>query len=157
LDTVLKILRPAVQHAQSFVLRVTRGVTFGVRALVCDGERVLLVKHSYVPGWYLPGGGVDPGETAVEALWRELDEEAGVAPVGEPRLLGLYFNESMARRDHVAVYHVPAWREIRPFAKGVEIRDMRIFPVDDLPEDATDATRQRVAEGLGRVPIRPHW
>lgn len=157
MDRLLAILKPAVLQTQSIVLRVTRGITFGVRGLVSDGANVLLVKHSYVPGWYLPGGAVEPGETALRSLMRELDEEAAVEVVGETRLFGLYFNERMARRDHVAVYHVPAWRSLRPFVPSREIVDARTFPLDALPADATDATRARVAELLGRAPISSHW
>lgn len=155
-DALLSLLKPAVLRTQSLVLRVTRGVTFGVRGLVSDGERVLLVRHSYVPGWYLPGGAVEPGETAAASLARELDEEAAVAPDGAVTLHGLFFNQRMAARDHVAVYRVRAWRELRPFVPNAEIREARIFPVDALPEDATDATRQRVAEMLGS-PLSPYW
>ena len=61
--------------------RHTRGITLGVRALVIDPEnRIFLVKHSYVRGWYLPGGGVEPGETVIDALIRELREEANIEP-----------------------------------------------------------------------------
>lgn len=157
MDRVLEFLKPAVLATQSMVLRLTRGVTFGVRGLVCDGERILLVKHTYVPGWYLPGGAVDPGETARAALERELDEEAAVAVTGAVRLHGLFFNEQMARRDHVVVYHVTAWRQLRPFVPNREIREARVFPIDALPPDATDATRRRVAEVTGEAPVSSHW
>lgn len=153
----LDILKPAVLQAQSLVLRVTRGITLGVRGLVTDGREVLLVRHSYVPGWYLPGGAVEPGETAVASLDRELDEEAGLAIDGEATLHGLFFQERMARRDHVAVYHVSRWRRLRAFQPTREILESRFFPIDDLPTDATDATRNRVAEHLGRQKTSLHW
>ncbi len=50
---------------------VTRGMTLGARVAAFDDEnRVLLVRHQYLPGWYFPGGGVDAGETMAEAARR---------------------------------------------------------------------------------------
>ena len=44
---------------------LTRGMTLGVRAACFDDEgRVFLVRHSYVKGWHMPGGGLERGETA---------------------------------------------------------------------------------------------
>ena len=46
-----------------------KGLTLGVRAQVYDAAgRVLLIRHSYLPGWHFPGGGVEFGETAPEAM-----------------------------------------------------------------------------------------
>ena len=96
-------IRPLFQtHARLF-----RGLTLGVRALVIDGEgRVFLVKHSYVAGWHLPGGGVEPGETLLAALARELREEGNIELAGPPRLHGLFHNARVSRRDHVALFVV---------------------------------------------------
>jgi 8-oxo-dGTP pyrophosphatase MutT (NUDIX family) len=70
---------------------LTRPMTLGVRALVLDArERVFLVRHTYVPGWHLPGGGVEHGETAMAALRKELREEGNIALTGAPRPFGLY-------------------------------------------------------------------
>src|SRR5579871_2327596 len=90
----------------SFLL--ARPMTLGVRAIVADAdERVLLVRHGYVSGWHFPGGGV---ETGVEAMARELEEEAMVAIDGPPLLHGLFLNTQTTRRDHVAVYLVRSFQ-----------------------------------------------
>lgn len=129
--------------------RLTRGKTLGVRGVVLDGEgRVLLVEHTYLEGWWLPGGGVDKAETAEQAVIRELREEAGVEPIGRPVLLSIHANERFFPGDHVLVYRIDSWRPVEATAHG-EILRAEFFPTDALPEGATRATRDRLAEALG--------
>jgi ADP-ribose pyrophosphatase YjhB (NUDIX family) len=138
--------------------RLVRGMTFGVRGAVLDGEgHVFLVKHTYVPGWYLPGGGVDPGESAEAALARELEEEGNIRLTARPELLGLYQNAETSPRDHVALYVVRAFEQAAPRRRDREIADCGFFPLDDLPEDATQATRRRVEEVMGRRTPDGQW
>ena len=100
-------LEPALRRLFHVYWRFARGMTLGVRAVVLDGDdRVFLVKHSYVSGWHLPGGGVEAGETLREALQRELFEEGRIEISGEPALHGLFLNSHVSPRDHVAVYLV---------------------------------------------------
>src|ERR1700748_1568546 len=98
---------PVLRRIFHLYWRFARGMTLGVRAVVLDGQdRVFLVKHSYVAGWHLPGGGVEPGAPS-RAWWqRELEEEGRIELTGEPALHGLFFNNHVSRRDHVAVYLV---------------------------------------------------
>ncbi len=127
--------------------RITRGLTLGVRGAAFDAEgKVLLVRHSYVPGWHLPGGGVEPGETLREALAREMQEEGNVTLTGVPVLHGVFFNETASRRDHVALFVVREFTWGGPLPPNAEIREAAFFPPDDLPEGATQATRRRLDE-----------
>lgn len=138
--------------------KITRGMTLGVRAVVLDGEnRVFLVRHTYVPGWSLPGGGVEVGETFVTSLARELEEEGNIVLEGEPQLHGIFFNIGGRRRDHVAIYVVRAFRQTAPRPGDVEIAETGFFALDALPVDTTRATRQRLAEVLEGAPITAHW
>ncbi|MBN8938530.1 MAG: NUDIX domain-containing protein [Rhizobiales bacterium] len=138
--------------------RFARGMTLGVRACVVDGEgRVLLVKHSYMPGWYFPGGGVEVGQTMADALATELREEANVELTGPPALVGLYLNSRISKRDHVALYRVDAWRQPSPPVPNAEIIAHGFFALDALPDDTTRGTRERLAEIFEGRPAPPVW
>lgn len=141
------------------VSRFRRGMTLGVRAAVFDAEeRVFLVRHSYTPGWYLPGGGVEPGETIAAALDRELMEEGGIVLDRPAELFGLYLNRKISARDHVALYVSRAWTQAKPpKIPNLEIIDCGFFAPDALPDAATTATRQRLAEIRQGAAISAEW
>lgn len=152
------LARRAAIRAMHLVHLAARPMTLGVRALVFDeAGRVLLVRHSYVPGWHFPGGGVEPGETALQALERELKEEAGVEWGAEPHLASVHFNRRASRRDHVLLYVVRDIRRLQPPAPNLEIRESRFFPTDRLPEGTSAATRARLREALESEPVSPTW
>ena len=137
--------------------RLTRGMTLGVRAVVTDDQgRVLLVEHTYVRGWHLPGGGIERGETAETAIVRELQEEAGVEPLERPRLVSIHSNEAVFRGDHVLVYRIGRWREVASSSAG-EILHRDFFAPDALPKTVTAGTRRRIAEALAAEETTPHW
>ncbi len=132
-------------------------MTLGVRGVVVDAEgRVLLVEHTYVPGWHLPGGGVERGETAVQSLGRELEEEAGVQPTVAPRLVSIHSNHRNYPGDHVLVYLVETWAPCSATSRG-EIHRVGWFALDRLPPGVTTATRARLAEIFGRRDSDPKW
>ncbi len=137
--------------------RFRRGLTLGVRGVVTDAEgRVLLVQHTYVPGWYLPGGGVERRETAEQALAHEMQEEAGVRVLGRPTLVSVHSNEPRHPGDHVLVYRVHAWEPCAASAQG-EIHEVGWFAPDALPADTTPSTRRRIAEALNGAECDPMW
>ena len=148
-------LEPALRRGVHFYWRFARGMTLGVRAIVLDSEnRVFLVKHSYVSGWHLPGGGVEAGETLRDALQRELAEEGRIELTGEPALHGVFFNSHVSRRDHVAVYLVRHFRQDRLPEPNREIVACGFFETAVLPAETTSGTRLRIAEVIeGREPI----
>ncbi len=155
LAPVRKRLEPVLRGFFHLYWRFARGLTMGVRAVVIDKDkRVFLVKHTYVAGWQLPGGGVEVGETVLEALKRELMEEGRIEVLGEPQLHGLFFNSFVSRRDHVAIFVVRQFRQDRMPEPNHEIAACGFFGTDKLPEDTTLGTRLRIAEVLdGKAPI----
>jgi 8-oxo-dGTP pyrophosphatase MutT (NUDIX family) len=158
LSATRRALEPALRRALHAYWRFARAMTLGVRALVVDEEgRVFLVKHSYVSGWHLPGGGVEVGETAVDAMRRELVEEGNIVCEGEPDLHGIFFNRHVSRRDHVAVYVVRKFQQASMPAPNREIVDCGFFHLHALPEGTARGTRRRIEEATGSLPLSPDW
>lgn len=151
-------LRKTISRAMPYVARVSRPLTMGVRAMVLDGQgQICLIRHSYVAGWHMPGGAIEPGETAGEALVREVWEETGLRLVGEPALFALYLNRRWSNRDHVALYVVRTFEPTDHRPSPREILEMGFFPLEALPEGTTGPTRRRIAEVLKGEPPTPHW
>ena len=137
--------------------RLRRPMTLGVRGLVRDSDsRVLLVKHTYTPGWHFPGGGVERGESIETALVRETLEETGVV-VEDMRLFGLYTHFDVFPGDHIAVFKVERWRQPQVPAPNSEIAEQGFFPLDALPSGTTPQTRSRIAELLQQTPRSSAW
>jgi ADP-ribose pyrophosphatase YjhB (NUDIX family) len=129
-------------------------VTLGVRLVALDADGlVFLVRHSYLPGYHLPGGGVSPGETCREAVIRESREEGGLELATPPDLFGVYLNRVLAARDHVVLFVARgAMASGRP-PRGLETLEAGFFEPAGLPDGTTPATRARIEEVLfGRVP-----
>jgi len=151
-------LEPIIRRVLHFYWRLTRGLTLGVRGMVFDAAgQVFLVKHSYVDGWHLPGGGVEPGETLLTALARELREEGNIEITAQPPLHGIFFNGRVSRRDHVAVYVVRDFRQVTWPVPNHEIIDHGFYPLDLLPDGTTAATRARIAEVTRGTPLSDLW
>lgn len=138
--------------------RVSRGMTLGVRGLAVDGTgQVMLVRHGYVAGWHLPGGGVEHGQTAEAALAAELEQEAGLKITTAPELLGVYSNNAKFKHDHVLLYRVTGWEPRPPRASKTEIAERGFFALNALPEGVTRATRARLAEMFEGAPKSALW
>lgn len=150
-------IEPFTRPLFFLVSRLTRGMTLGVRVVATDPQgRVMLVRHTYLAGWWLPGGGVDRGETTPDAAVRELREETGLVATTPPRLISVHSNERFFRGDHVLVFAVDAFAVGERTSHG-EIAEVGWFDPSALPEDAHRSTRARLAEIFGGAPVDLAW
>lgn len=132
-------------------------MTLGVRGLCLKDGTVFLIRHTYVPGWQLPGGGVETDETLREALDKELMEEGNIRLTGEPRLFQVYFNRRMSKRDHVALFICRELEQVSPKRPDHEIAESGFFPILALPDGTTRATRERIEEVLNGKSPSQDW
>ena len=158
LDRIRQACEPAIRRVLHLYWRFSRGLTLGVRGLCIDeSNRIFLVKHSYVAGWQLPGGGVETGETVIDALIRELAEEGNIEPTAPPMLHGVFYNRRVSCRDHVVVFVLRDFRQTAPPVPNHEIIAHGFFKLDELPNDTTAGTRARIIEVMGRAPVSERW
>ncbi|WP_294252563.1 NUDIX domain-containing protein [uncultured Sphingomonas sp.] len=158
---------PAVASAIALALRgylaartvgwfVTRPQTRGVRAIaLTPAGQVILVRHSYIQGWHLPGGGHESGETAEQAVLRELREEAGMVSHGALRVLGTLQHRPNFRRDTVTLALVE--QVDFAFRPSLEIVEARAFDLDALPADVAAGTVRRLVEWREGRPVARDW
>ncbi|KFL26771.1 hypothetical protein JP74_11835 [Devosia sp. 17-2-E-8] len=141
-----------------FAVGLKRRMTFGVRVMLIDDNKIFLIRHTYMPGWQLPGGGVEPGESAEESAAHEVFEEGGLKVTGPLELFGIYHNvSSVTNRDHVALFLCRQFEQAVEFRRSFEIAEAGWFPLDALPDGLSPATTQRVAEVFGGEPRSGVW
>jgi 8-oxo-dGTP pyrophosphatase MutT (NUDIX family) len=106
----------------------------GVKCVLTDGDRILLVRHTYGPrAWDLPGGRIKRGEPPLSTARREMQEELGLT-IDDWTSLGEVVTDVYRRRDtlHCFQAEVPGPR-ITP--DPVEIATTRWFARRGLPHN----------------------
>lgn len=152
-----KLFTFVLTRSMHLVFIFTRGMTLGVRAACFDQQgRVFLVRHTYLPGWHLPGGGVERDETALQALAKEIREEGNLKATSKSQFFHVYLNRAASRRDHVFLYRLNVV-QTSPRKPDYEIAESGFFPLDNLPEGTTGATRRRLQELAGETPPADVW
>ncbi len=146
----------AAHLARMVLWRVMRPQRIGVTGLVFNTKgEVLLVENSYAPGWRLPGGGVERGETAEASLIREMQEEVRITPT-KLRFQGIYLMQWCGASNQILSYIVEAY-DGEAKADGVEI--LRVLWADPkaLPAGTEAGVVRRLAEATQGAALSPRW
>lgn len=141
-------MRHYIWKIKNLLLSIRGRKTIGVRGIVIHDNKVLLVKHSYIPQWYHVGGGVEPGETPIQAMQRELMEEVGIKCLKPPQLFNVYYNHRENRDDYIIFYIIDHIEQTPQDC--LEISAFQWFSLSDLPLDISPATQRRINEYLTR-------
>lgn len=167
---MLKNLQTKTRRAFSYLIHflwniryrliyLLRGKVVGARALVFrenQGEpEVLLIRHTYNAGWYTIGGEVDKSELPLEAIKREIYEEAGVKALKDPIFFGVYHSTYRNRDDYVFFYIVKEF-VLEEFSSP-EIEEAKWFRLDALPKDVSPSTIRRIEEYYQGIPMTGKW
>ena len=134
---------------------IFRPVRMGVRILMVQKNEVLLVWHTYLSGWYLPGGGLKRNETLESAARREAFEETG-AELGEVKLLGIFSSFSQWKTDHTVVFYCDDF-EIKG-TPDKEIAKVNRFQFSELPNHVYGSHRKLLESYMnGKVAPQGEW
>jgi ADP-ribose pyrophosphatase YjhB (NUDIX family) len=142
------------------IARYRQGYSIGVGAVVLADAKALLVRLRYGPHlnqWAIPGGYVEPGETADVAVQREILEETGVSAEVEG-LIAVRSRFSPEENSAYLVFLLLATTE-EAHPDGVEVSDARYFALDELRAlpDLTPMSRLLAIRALeGQVRILEH-
>lgn len=123
--------------------RIRRPRLHGCRVLAFDREeRVLLVRHSYGSGnWMPPGGGLARGEDPLAGAMRELWEETGCR-LHEAAEITREIEQVHGAGNTV---HIVAGRTFdMPCPDGREIVETRFFALEALPEQMSAMLREQL-------------
>ena len=130
-------------------------VAYAACALVERDGKILLVRHSYVSGWLLPGGGIGRGEAPEAAILRELKEEIGLERSAPPKLFGLYSRKAGWVTNVIVLYHF-AEAEFA-FTPNWEIREVQFADPANPPQGTPRSVATRLREFAGIQPLSPFW
>jgi 8-oxo-dGTP pyrophosphatase MutT (NUDIX family) len=149
---ILQLRSDEMKTSFHFALSLVVIKTFGVRILVLNDSKILLVKHRYGNNWVMPGGKIEKKSTPEKTAFKELYEETGLIINKIDFKLGYYHNTAGAKNDHVHCFVVSDWQRDPKFKRKIldilEIKNVEWFELDNLPDNLSFATKNRIKEFL---------
>ena len=103
--------------AKSFTRKATR-------AIVLNGEDILLLYTKRYHDYSLPGGGIDDGESNIEGLIRELKEETGAHSVQNIQEFGLYEEFRPWYKHDFHIVHMQSYCYVCSIAEELQAPDI---------------------------------
>ena len=153
----MKILKLIAYKLATIYWKIFRPQTFGVKLLLINDDKVLLVEQSYTEGYHLPGGGVKSGEIFEKAVKREILEELGL-DINDLQLFGVYQNTKQGNFDTVITFISTTPVDINKAKLSNEINRADFFSLDILPTNISPGSRKRIQEYLSNnFPIAKEW
>ncbi len=153
----MKLLKLIAYKIATIYWKIFRPQTFGVKLLLINENKVLLVEHSYTKGYHLPGGGVKSGEMFDRALKREILEELGLE-INNLQLFGVYQNTKQGKIDTVITFISTTPVDLNKAKLSNEINHADFYSLDILPTNISPGSRKRIQEYLSNnFPITKKW
>ena len=125
--------------ARRIQLAIMRPVLFGVRVMLVQDGRVIIIRHTYRKGWFLPGGGIKGGETVEEAARREV------------RLIGIFTSYEEGFSGHNILFACDDFRIVGQ--PDHEIAETRAVGLDEYPDGLFRGHRQKIEAYLKKEKI----
>lgn len=118
-----------------------RPTTEGVRCLIINGNKILLIKHTYGSTLRTTvGGGIKRGETYEQAVLREVWEETGIE-LTKVRNVGKIEHNKEFKLDTIHVF-VSETDKTTIDMSDAEIKEAGWFSLDNLPDDISPLFKQ---------------
>lgn len=131
---LVKIAHP-LRKAYWFLFRPN---TYGVKCIVQNDGKVLLIRNTYGNGaWTFPGGGAKREETSEDAVRREVLEEVGIE-ARKFKEIGQFVNAKECKRDTVTVFTAEC-EQGHVTLDPMEIAEAQWFDRHDLPTMSENA------------------
>lgn len=120
--------------------------TIAVNVAVINNERILLTKREDFEVWCLPSGGVEDGESLLEAAIRETKEETGL-DIEVKSLVGVYSRLGETNDIHAVLYIAkPIGGELK--VQDGETLEVKYFSMSELPDEILFGHKRRIMDAL---------